>query len=208
MKLLVKTLLGIMLISLLSVKVSSQVVCSQNELIKELMEDLLDNGKLDCLRSSSNPNQEDETEEQSKRRIAANWTGDCSFEAQGDEENDWRKSFLEIYGVKSFVDVFGNPPKEPAQPYQDFDDQADMCEIVRALVGNGFFSFGKNMDSISLELLDHIDCIGFEGQTQVCAATVGSFAEMDKWVIFLNGQSFRINGIPQYRIDNTKAATQ
>lgn len=202
MKLNFKITFGVFLILLLSLKVSSQVVCSQNELIKELMEDLLDNGKLDCLRKSSNPNQDDETEEQAKRRIAANWTGDCSFEAQGDDENDWRKNFLENYGVKNFVDVFGNPANPP---HQDFDDQADMCEIIRALVGNGFFSFGKNMDSISLDLLDHIDCIGSQGQTQICAATVGSFAENDKWVVFINGQSIRIDGIPTFQIDNSKS---
>lgn len=180
--------------------INSQVVCSQDELIREIMEDLIDNGKLDCLRKSSSPNEADETDEQRSRRIAANWDSDCSFEAE-DEENDWRKKFLEIFEVESFVDVLGN---KADPPFQDFDDQADMCELVRALVANGKFSFGKNMDSISLELLDKIDCPGGDGQTQICAANTGSFAEKQKWVILLNGQSMRINGFPIYKIDNTK----
>jgi len=163
------------------------------------MEDLIDNGKLDCLRKSSNPNEADENEEQRRRRLAANWDSDCSFEAEGDDENDWRKKFLENYQVKNFVDVFGNPADPP---HQDFDDQADMCEIVRALVGNGAFSFGKNMDSISLDLLDKIDCPGGDSQTQICAANGVSFAEKNKWVILLYGHSLRVNNEPVYKLDN------
>ena len=77
-----------------------------------------------------------------------------------------------------------------------------MCEIVRALVAHGKFNFGKNMDNISLELLDKIDCPGGDSQTQVCAANVGSFAEKNKWVVMLKAESLRVNGIPKYKIDN------
>lgn len=188
----------LILLALTSTPVNSQVVCSQDELIRELMEDLIDNGKLDCLRKSSNPNEADESEAQRKRRIAANWDSDCSFEAEAEEGNDWRKSVLENYSIRHFMDVYGNPADPP---YQDFDDQADMCEIIRALVGNGVFSFGKNMDSISLDLLDKIECPGGDAQTQICAATVSSFADKQHWVILLNGQSFSINGVPNYKLD-------
>lgn len=179
--------------------VNSQVVCSLDELIKELMEDLIDNGKLDCLRKSSSPNEADETEEQRARRIAANWDSDCSFEAEGEEESDWRKVLLENYSIPSLVDVAGN---KADPPFQDFDDQADMCEIVRALVAHGKFNFGKNMDNISLELLDKIDCPGGDSQTQVCAANAGSFAEKNKWVVMLKAESLRVNNIPKYKLDN------
>lgn len=37
---------------------------------------------MDCLRKSITPNEEDETEEQRKRRIEAEWNSDCSFEAE------------------------------------------------------------------------------------------------------------------------------
>ena len=46
--------------------IESQVVCSLDELIRELYEDIIDNGKLDCLRVSVSPNEADETEEQRK----------------------------------------------------------------------------------------------------------------------------------------------
>ena len=61
----------------------AQVVCSEDELIRELREDIEDNGKLDCLRVSLSPLDQEETEEQKIRRMASNWDGDCSFEAEG-----------------------------------------------------------------------------------------------------------------------------
>jgi hypothetical protein len=199
MKLFKSALLFLTILFIVNKSINSQVVCSLDELIKEIMEDLIDNGKLDCLRKSSSPNEADETEEQRARRIAANWDSDCSFEAEGEEENDWRKVLLENYSIPSLVDVAGN---KADPPHQDFDDQADMCEIVRALVAHGKFNFGKNMDNISLELLDKIDCPGGDSQTQVCAANVGSFAEKNKWVVMLKAESLRVNGIPKYKIDN------
>ncbi len=44
-------------------------------------------GKLDCLRKSVTPNEVDESEEQRKRRIDAEWNSDCSFEAQNTGKN-------------------------------------------------------------------------------------------------------------------------
>ena len=177
---------------------NSQHCCTQDKLIRELLEDLQDNGKLDCLRSSNNVDAGEETEDQRRRRIAANWDSDCSFEAESDSgEEDWRKLFTKDYGVK-FVDVAGNPMENE---WQDFDDQADMCEIVRAFVAAGKFSFGVNMNNISLDLIDRVDCVGSDNQSQLCACTTGSFAEKNKWVIFLQGQSFRVNGIPKYNIE-------
>ena len=42
--------------------ISSQVVCSEDELVRELLEDLADNGKLDCLRHSVATKNETEEE--------------------------------------------------------------------------------------------------------------------------------------------------
>lgn len=177
---------------------NSQVVCSLDELLKELFEDLDDNGKLDCLRKSQvmDPN---ESEERRKKRILANWDGDCSFESSKDENDsyDWRKIFIDNYNT-AFVDVNGN---QSDPKHQDFEDQADMCEMIRALVASNSFSFGSNMNNISLELLDKIDCTGSSSQTQICAATGSSFAEKASWVIFLQGQSMMINGFPKYKIN-------
>ena len=186
-------LLVILLISFEQV-VKSQVVCTLEELVREIYEDLMDNGKLDCLRSYDQVD--------GIKSKDAEWNGDCSFEAEGaDDLQDWRSFFINEYLGKdgAFVDVDGN---KASPPFQDFDDQADMCEIVRALVGNGKFSFGKNMDQINLDLLENIDCAGGDGQSQICAATTGSFAEKDKWVILLRGQGLTIDKFPTYEKKN------
>ena len=109
--------------------VRNEVVCSEDELVRELVEDLEDNGKLDCLRESQ-PASADETPEQKSKRIAANWNSDCAFEAES-ENFHWKTRLEKYYGLtKGLVDVDGNPVEN------DFEDQADMCEIIRALVAN------------------------------------------------------------------------
>jgi hypothetical protein len=120
-----------------------EVVCSEDELRKELLEDLADNGikqivilgMLDCLRESSPIIMKDasgqiipETPEQEALRIKANWDGDCSFEAEGEEH--WKNRLIKYYGIKWLVDVKGNPMTD------DAENQADMCEIIRALIAN------------------------------------------------------------------------
>jgi hypothetical protein len=174
--------------------IESQVVCSLDELIRELYEDIIDNGKLDCLRVSVSPNEADETEEQRKRRKAAEWNSDCSFEAEGTGNAAWEQKFINNYKLsKGFVDVDGQPVDK------DFNDQADMCEIVRALVANGKIpEIGEDVKNIDMRLLDHIDCPGADGQTQVCAATGSSFADKKSWYILLEGKSITINKEPRY----------
>ncbi len=109
--------------------VSAEVVCSEDELVREIVEDLDDNGKLDCLRESQPPSA-DETPEQKSKRMAAHWNSDCSFEAESDNFH-WKTRLEKYYGLtKGLVDVDGNPVED------DFEDQADMCEIIRALVAN------------------------------------------------------------------------
>jgi len=113
--------------------VKSEVVCSEEELIRELLEDIEDNGKLDCLRESI-PNL-NETEDEKAKRIAAEWNTDCSFEAES-EKFPWKVRLEKYYGfTKGLVNVDGEPVDT------DFEDQADMCEIVRALVANSKINF-------------------------------------------------------------------
>jgi hypothetical protein len=183
---------------LFSPGINSQVVCSEDELIKELYEDLMDNGKLDCLRKSTTPNEADETEEQRRKRIAAEWNSDCSFEAEDSGPTNWIVKLVTNYGLKKgLVDVNGDPVDK------DFADQADMCEIVRALVANGKIpEIGEDVKSIDLKLLDYIDCPGGDGQTEVCAATGGSFANSKGWYIALSGDSITINKNPKYVLSN------
>ena len=108
--------------------VKSDCVCSEEELIRELLEDIEDNGKLDCLRESM-PNGK-ETEEEKTKRKAAEWNSDCSFESDS-EKFPWKTRLEKYYGLtKGLVNVDGDPVDS------DFEDQADMCELVRALVAN------------------------------------------------------------------------
>ena len=92
----------------------SDAVCDETTLVTELKQDIADNGKLDCLREVQNaPTDKEETEEEKKKRIAAAWDTDCSFEA----EYDWLRILRDVYGLeKGLVDVNGDNVK------QDFDD--------------------------------------------------------------------------------------
>jgi len=93
------------------------------------------------------------------------------------------------------VDVDGNPVEN------NFPDQADMCEIIRALVANNVFpNIGNDVTNINKDLVQYIDCPGEDGQTEVCAATAGSFADPNGWYIFLDGQSISFNGKPKYEV--------
>jgi hypothetical protein len=170
--------------------VRSEVVCSESELIKELQEDIADNGKLDCLRETIA--EEGETLDQRAKRIKANWTGDCSFESNN-QLFPWTKRLLNNYPlIRGLVDVMGEPidKNEP--------EQADMCEIIRTLIGNDLFKdvklIGDSLISISDTLVNYIDC-----PNEICAATGSSFADEEGWYIFLDGQSIQFNGKPQYK---------
>ena len=48
--------------------------------------------------------------------------------------------------------------------------------------------------------MQYIDCPGDDGQTEVCAATSGSFADNKSWYIFLDGQSITFNNKPKFEL--------
>ena len=177
---------------------SNEVVCSESELVKELKEDLADNGKLDCLRDSLPvPN---ETNDEKIKRIAANWDGDCSFESDN-EEAPWNKRLLDIYPIfRGLIDVNGNTTNDQNQP-----DQADMCEIVRSLIGNnmieGITMVGDSVTSLNEDISYYIDCPGGGSESSICAATGSSFADPKGWVIFLDGQSIKFGDKPTYEVN-------
>ena len=94
-------------------------------------------------------------------RIKANWDSDCSFESETEEEGKKWKDRLEInYKLtKGLVDVDGNPVDE------DFEDQADMCEMIRALIFNGVFpNVSTDISNISKDIVQYLDCPGQEGK--------------------------------------------
>ena len=55
--------------------INGEVVCSEDELIRELKEDIEDNGKLDCLREMLGPDGK-------PIETPAIWNSDCSFESE------------------------------------------------------------------------------------------------------------------------------
>lgn len=177
--------------------VKSEVVCSEYELVKEIKEDLADNGKLDCLRESLPV--PGETADEKVKRIQANWDGDCSFESEN-ENFPWSKRLFENYPlIRGLVDVNGNATNDQNQP-----DQADMCEIIRTLIGNnmieGITMVGDQITSLNEDISYYIDCPGGGSESSVCAATAGSFADAKGWYIFLDGQSIRFNNKPNYEV--------
>ena len=46
---------------------------------------------------------------------------------------------------------------------RDFDDQADMCEIIRALIASGKFKGVDDVTNLNNDVLDQINCAGNEG---------------------------------------------
>jgi hypothetical protein len=72
-----------------------------------LLQDIRDNGKLDCLRRPLDPpiGKKEEPEER-KRRLEAAWDTDCAFEA----DYDWMKPLKKLYGLRTgLVDRDGKP---------------------------------------------------------------------------------------------------
>ncbi len=65
---------------------------------------------------------------------------------------------------------------------------------------DAFPTIGNDVTSINKEITQYIDCPGDEGQTEVCAATAGSFADGSGWYIFLDGQSITFNKKPKYEL--------
>jgi hypothetical protein len=49
--------------------------------------------------------------------------------------------------------------------YSDFDDQADMCEIVRALIAGGVIE-GVRLDQLAEDSFNQLDCPGEEGTSK------------------------------------------
>lgn len=68
--------------------------------------------------------------------------------------------------INNLVDATGDIVEK------DFDDQADMCEIVRAAIANGKMEkVTSDVTKIPLAVTDLIDCCGDEKQSEICAAT-------------------------------------
>lgn len=176
----------------LSQSIKSDSVCSLKTLKTEILEDLADNGMLDCLRVIEKPHFKEETEKEKNLRIKAQWDSSCSFEAN----NSWIIPLKEQLGINDLVDVYGNIVKE------DFEDQADMCEIVRAAFSKNLFDV-KNVDlrEIPNVIVDRISCAGAVGDIEgprICAASSGSYFNKHTWAIFLTPTIIKFAGKPDF----------
>lgn len=183
--------LSIIMLFIVFKDVKNELVCTEDELVRELNEDIEDNGKLDCLRESLPiPG---ETPKEQSLRLKANWDSDCSFESISDGIN-WISRLEKNYSLsKGLIDVNGKPYKF------NKPEQADMCEIIRSLIGNSLFpNIGNDVTNLNKDLTKLIDCPGDEGATEVCAATPYSFAEKKGWYIFIDGKGITVSGQPTY----------
>lgn len=184
MKLYLKLTILILSISFLSEIVKSDSVCSAQMLITELTQDILDNGKLDCLRKPL-PAPKDRTESpiSKKKRIEAAWDSDCAFEA----DYDWLKIAKDKFGLRSgLVDRDGKAIDRP------FKDQADMCELIRAMVFGGIVE-GTKLEALNEDSFINVECPGPNDQDlQICAATGGAASQKYSWIILLEASSITI----------------
>jgi hypothetical protein len=84
----------------------------------------------------------------------------------------------------------------------DFDDQADMCEIVRAMIAGGLIQ-GAKISELKEADFDAIDCPGEsdKGQSEICAVNGGSAGQGYGWIIILEGMSVTASNNPQWEQD-------
>ena len=110
-----KLLLSFILFSILFINIRCPAVCSEDELVREVREDIEDNGKLDCLRVVRSPYESEETSLDRAKRLASEWNSDCAFEALNDPACDWLPKFVKNFkladndGKGALYDVNGVP---------------------------------------------------------------------------------------------------
>jgi cytidyltransferase-like protein len=95
--------------------------------------------------------------------------------------------------TKGLVDVNGN-----TVPH-NFKDQADMCEIARALIANGVLK-DVNLNDLNENSFRDLNCPGNYNEIGICAVSGGSAAQSYAWYILLEGKGIQINGYPQWEL--------
>lgn len=173
-------------------------VCTLETLRREISEDLADNKKLDCLMNIKPHQGSPQDEETKNKRILAQWDTSCSFES----DNPWFSSLTREFGIKSLVNVAGEPV-----PYTPNDNEADICQIIRAMISNHLFDI-QDLDMRNLrdeDIIYKIDCPGPVGDTKgpkICAASSGSFYNQSLWSIFMTSSAIKISDSPKFEKDS------
>ena len=92
------------------------------------------------------------------KRLAAEWHGDCSFEAENTGEANFKTQMQNSFGFSEIYDARGM--KDPN--YSGYE-QADICELVRSLIYH--FGTESNSDIITDKDLEKINCPGTDGKS-------------------------------------------
>lgn len=163
-----------------------QAICTYDMLINDILGDFYyNNGKLECLLSSSNSN-------------TYVWKSDCGLK--------WmKKLWPSILGTYKIEGLYNSSGEKLNNTTNSFDDQSSICQLVRALMYEGKMNFKlgiDNVETIKKEIMNSLKCVGNYGQTNVCVATASSFNDVKSVVPFVNGDTIRINGIPNYIQNN------
>lgn len=178
-------------ISLISF-IKNDSVCDLETLKLEILQDISDNKMLDCQRKINPPHSVIESEEERNLRIAAQWDTSCSFEA----DSLWIEELKKNYKVSQLVDSLGEPVDN------DFEDQADMCEIIRAAYAKNAFDYKEvDMQNVPKSIIDKIQCAGAKGDNfgpQICAATSGSFFNKGGWNILNKSSGIKFANKPNF----------
>lgn len=174
--------LVIIVMSLMAYLARCDSVCTAKLLIQELKEDLRDNGKLDCLFKPI-PARGNENNEERKIRIDGVWDTDCAFQAS----YDWFGIAKENFGINTgLVDSEGKVVED------QFDNQSDMCELIRSMINADLFE-GYNLENLQEDAFDIIECPGPNDQAfQICAASGGSANQKYTWTILIEPSAFTI----------------
>lgn len=102
------------------------------------------------------------------------------------------KTLREVHGISNLVDDSGDIVET------DFDEQADMCEIVRAAIAAGKFQkITTELVNIPVKVFDNVDCLGDSRQTEICAVTGSSFFQKDTWFMLLDGFTITVKDEPR-----------
>jgi hypothetical protein len=174
------------------VAIKTDAVCDLRTLKVELHQDLDDNGVLDCERKIEPKHFVEETEDEKNKRLAAQWDTACAFETT----ENYKDKLSTNYDIPTLVDVYGEPKG------QDFEDQADMCEIVRAAMKKALEKYiridDKSEKAIELkrDFIERIDCAGPPGVKdgpRICAATRSSYFKKESCAIFVYSSNITVN---------------
>jgi hypothetical protein len=177
--------------------IDSASVCNAQMLIDELIQDLADNNKLDCLLEPlPAPRDRRETPEETAKRIRGAWDTDCAFQAS----YDWFSIARDRFGIRTgLVDKDGKATLAP------LDDQADICELIRSMVFAGLFENIK-LETLTEDAFDSIRCVGpaDNPEYQICAATGDSASLRSGWLIMLDPTAMtmiEVNARPKWELE-------